>query len=79
METTKEGTRISGKRVVVREIAADQMGAGCFKATDEYDGDPPYHGGVQCGSHEQADTHANGVQFGQAPDGTDFFVATPPR
>ena len=30
------------KRVVAREIAADQMGAACFKAADEYDGDPPY-------------------------------------
>jgi len=41
IETSREA-RISGREFVVREIAADQMGAACFKATDEYDGDPPY-------------------------------------
>ena len=53
------------------------MGAGCFKPKDDWDGDPPYHGGVRCGNDVQAHTTANGVQFGQAPHADDFFKDVP--
>ena len=49
------------------------MGAGCFKPADDWDGDVPFHGGVQCGDEVLAHTTANGVQFGQAPHADHFF------
>lgn len=55
---------------------AGVMGAGCFKPADDWDGDVPFHGGVQCGD-VPAHTTAIGEQFGQASHAGHFFWDTP--